>query len=354
MYKPITWEYEMYTVVYVSSSSGKMEITDITNDAIISFSKKVFEFLNGKINPYIKARKIKFIERDVDFMDDDEYIDYEVNAVEHFGEIILFVDDTREILINLLPEGVNIERSFKGFLIGIIAHELSHVDQYIPWYAYMTNSKEDNLRFNAYEYANEMNTLAFINQFHQMIVFALGPFSLPLYESGSKYLLDKDAEAYMKNHDITYKKLTDYPHAFWNRLSEFLHFDTYHFWVDTQFHRIDISIDNPYKHYIKETQIDTSFVTDPTTHMAKKTLKELNQLLATEFYNGESWVLKIYWLDDEGILYVDAKCEGAGSKFYEIVPDTKIQYNMPNKLPVEEFIGTYRKGLDTKVELLDE
>ena len=164
---------------------------EVKTKRIKKFLTKAFNLLNGKINPIYPARKIVFKPKSsIRYLNSDNIattlaqntLDYVLMDPHGLKEWILNNNNVTEI-------------QFRGLLLCILAHELSHMDQ--RYRTILTN------RDNSYpekgsiesEIANDRNTIDFLTSNYKEISHKLGNFDIQLYKLVTVYTEQKAKES---------------------------------------------------------------------------------------------------------------------------------------------------------------
>ena len=157
------------------------------------FALEVFDYLNGKINKKVPARRIEFFkDRDVEFGFDNSSSPEITSAVVHANTVKFdpnaIIDMDRLSRINL-GKSMTYEQ-FTGLIIQIIAHELSHLDQDIDQIKFCED--EDYQYF--IEITNELRTLKWIKSHYRKMI--------KIFDVKFDYKWAFDKSAYLKINDV--------------------------------------------------------------------------------------------------------------------------------------------------------
>lgn len=188
----------------------KSYITNLIKDEVIYEYTKIiarhaFEFMNGRINPTIRARGIKFsLERDIDIG-----INQIVSGSSVTGIVYVNIDCLKEVNNALIRKGSKglSESKALGFVVGVIAHELSHCEQNISMFMSLENDKTQvHKMFDEFndvesgkkneidiptriEIANELHTIEWLDAHFDEIKKEFPGIDLSYYKLTSSYLL---------------------------------------------------------------------------------------------------------------------------------------------------------------------
>jgi glycosyltransferase involved in cell wall biosynthesis len=122
----------------------KSNVTNlVTKDLVYEYTKMVarhaYNFANGRINPTIKAKYLKFsLERDIDIGINRTVMGSSIPG----GVIFINIDSLKEVNSCRMRNGLGglDEEKALGLIVGVVFHELSHCEQNIKL---LTQSKKD-------------------------------------------------------------------------------------------------------------------------------------------------------------------------------------------------------------------
>ena len=303
------------------------------------FSKKVFEYLNGKINPYYLATKITVNDYEFPIVGKREGVDESnlKNASMIVDRIIIFTPD----IINFLEkfDDINPERNHygadvlpvvRGWIVSIIAHELSHVDQKLPWFVRCASGKlADDVR-TKFEYDNEMNSELFIDKYRKLLINEFGFFdttsirNLVSYKQMAKDLPDS------LNFN-TYMKIRSPVDKFWDELSSLCLFDMESFIKGCGIEQIEMIVSNPFISNYQVCRIYTEDLYEPETSWSRNNAVDGLRFMSTAIYNvdglTQSHDISIYhekddlhkiciWIDIKAIVTSESNNEMKQSTVY--------------------------------------
>ena len=212
---------------------SKYKLTEKDEKQIKKLIKKAYKFLNGKINPRYKSHKLVIHnELRVRMVDEDETF---YAATADAGRVDVYLNDIVEFF-GSYRSAVASNYMYTGYIICLVAHELSHVDQYMP--IFMTT--EERL---AIEVSNELNTLSYIDKYRQELENEFGEFSTVEYQNRSQYLSPEYLSIYKKLleavkednelYDVfSYKKINSPITILWRQLAGLTMMDMYTFLHD--------------------------------------------------------------------------------------------------------------------------
>lgn len=188
----------------------KSNVTNlVTKDLVYEYTKMVarhaYNFANGRINPTIKAKYLKFsLERDIDIGINRTVMGSSIPG----GVIFINIDSLKEINSCRIRNGLTglDEEKALGLIVGVVFHELSHCEQNIKLLTQnreektqpeiifekaddVMNGKEivldDNLRM---EIANELHTVWWIEENRKEIEKEFTGIDIDYYYEYSTYL----------------------------------------------------------------------------------------------------------------------------------------------------------------------
>ena len=252
-----------------------------------SYLKKCFKYLNGKINPYFKARKLILEDREIIGPISENDLKYDTYAVMNIDVVKVNIPALYNTFSDIFVKSSDLTLVWRGYCITVIAHELSHADQYIPWY-FSSSAMIAEVK-NAYEYANEMNMRKFIEQFEDDIRHELGEFNTTIPYANNAY-----SKIFEKNGNngivIPYTKFYSNIQHMWNVLNMFTLVDLYKFVSDYDIRKVAIGFNDRFKDLSKRR--DTVSVMyfypleldDPETFHSINTSVDVLQYLSVNLY----------------------------------------------------------------------
>lgn len=166
-------------------------IDELSVKRVKKFCKKVFNVMDGRINPIFPARKIKFIRSaDVELEIVPEK-DQSTFAYQCGDCIFVAHEEIYKFLRRNIDDIGNTEVFIKGFILCLISHELGHMDQ-----QFLSKGYEDYPRRGSIEseIANEYFILDYIDTYYHIIRDYIGTFSIKLYIETSVYLDNNDVD----------------------------------------------------------------------------------------------------------------------------------------------------------------
>lgn len=137
----------------------------LTYGDCILYVKKVYDALNGRINPIAPAIRLALTEPNPDV----------AKKIEIAGsQCMLYI----EIRLDSVFEKFNYleltDNEIRGGLLFIVAHELSHCNQKI------IPNRHNDVDYTRYiEYTNNMNTIHYLSKYENILQEYLGPYKIP-------------------------------------------------------------------------------------------------------------------------------------------------------------------------------
>lgn len=254
---------------------------------IKKFLSKAFYLINGKINYVYPARKIVFSEKpSVNFMNKDKN-----------PNVILGQNTLDYVIFNPyeMKEWIEInyevsELQFKGLLLGILTHELSHMDQ-----RFRTTYDKSDMCYPIKgslesEIANDKNTLRFIEKNYDIISSELGIFDMSTYVDVSVYNIKKANEAgiVVDGSLIRYEKINNVRDRLIEALSSILNLDIYRmiesgYLNDIKYLRLSVSST---KKFNASVIIPVEVLYKPLDEYTNEDIKKINAFIADELLGG--------------------------------------------------------------------
>jgi hypothetical protein len=300
----------------------------MTNDPIYDtegYIKKCYKFLNGKINPYYPARRLLLVNRDIDFAGDKDS-KFVINGEASLDTVKIFPDRISGFLDKYRFNELDVGFA-RGYLIGIVAHELSHLDQYIPWYAFAIEDGEmvaEDLALH-YEMMNDLNTIRFMTKYMNDISYELGNYSAEFYEQLSNYLTDADGNRIQplpKYAHIPYRKITSRVERFWNTMGTVCLCDLEKLCDDYDIESICLMVKNSFSGDDLVFTIYTDKLKEPESNIAIQTEEDLSHCLSKYLYIGCCWDAKMILDENKNAISIIFDCIGGDSDLYESGTDT--------------------------------
>jgi hypothetical protein len=147
----------------------KYKSATYTTKDVKVFALEVFDYLNGRINKKVPARGINFVkDRDIEFGFNNKCSPQMLTATVYTNSLYVnpnAVIDMDRIHKEYYGQSITYEQ-FTGFIIQIIAHELSHLDQDIDQYKYCTDDDYANM----IEITNELRTLKWVKSHYRKLI----------------------------------------------------------------------------------------------------------------------------------------------------------------------------------------
>lgn len=185
------------------------DLNDVKVKDIKKFIKKVYKLCNGKINPIYPSEYLEFYRKpDVEFMNEPENKEMRLLG-QHIYDHVAFnpYEMKAWALANSMLADIY---EFKSLIIGIVLHELSHMDQNYKLFGKNDfTSKYPCKNSLECEVANDFNVYEFMRRHYEFLVKHFGRFDLEAYFSISAYNPEdtKDNAFYGKISDIRVRTL---------------------------------------------------------------------------------------------------------------------------------------------------
>ena len=166
-------------------------IDELTPGRVKKFCKKVFEVMNGRINPIFPARKMKLIKSpNVSIIDQNDR--HTVTMAYQSGDSVFFAyEEIYYFLKRNINSFGNNEPSIKGFILCLISHELGHMDQQFSSTGYEDYPARGSMES---EVANDNFILNYIERYYDVIKDKIGAFNNDLYIETSAYLSEPNVD----------------------------------------------------------------------------------------------------------------------------------------------------------------
>ena len=155
------------------------KLEDVKIKDIKKFVKKVYNATNGKINPIYPSRYLEFYKKpSIEFMNETRNISnimgqcvYDHIAINQY-ELKRWLDENMPV-IDIYE--------FKGLIIGVVLHELSHMDQRYNLFDQYKNYPNKNTIES--EVANDFNVQRYIDKYETYLRDKLGSFDPEFYST---------------------------------------------------------------------------------------------------------------------------------------------------------------------------
>ena len=311
--------------------------------------RRVYKFLNGKINPRYKSYKL-VIHNEMRVGIGGERKTFYAGTADA-GCVDIYLNDIVEFF-GLTRSKMCSEYIYKGYIICLVAHELSHVDQYMP--IFMTD-----LERLCIEVGNEFNTLSYIEKYRSELENEFGPFSTVEYQARSAYLNDENTEifhavldAVKKNTEIfdilSYKKINSPITKLWYQLSGLSLIDTYSYMsAHENLGRIAVVVRDLIINDSEQVlMINKDDMAQPETYQTYQKADFALEWITESIYNGLSWDVDVYIPDEQpDLLIIALNSVGAMKKASAIETyEADVKYwdsICPTDHP-DEFMNTYQ------------
>ena len=285
----------------------KYKITEKQEKEMRKLIRRVYKFLNGKINPRYKSYKLVIHnEMRVGIGGESKKI---YAATADAGCVDIYLNDIVEFF-GLTRSKLCSEYMYKGYIICLVAHELSHIDQYMP--IFMTD-----LERLCIEVGNELNTLSYIEKYRSELENEFGPFSTTEYQARSAYLNDENTEifhvvldAVKKNTEIfdilSYKKINSPITKLWYQLSGLSLMDIYSYISDHEkLERIGVIVRDLIINDSEQVlMININDMRQPETYQTYQKADFALEWITDSVYNGLTWEVDVYIPDEQPDLLV--------------------------------------------------
>ena len=249
------------------------------------YCKEVYNYFNGKINPYYPCRKLTVNDYEIpEFMKGGTVTD----ACVIIDRIVIFAPEIIESLVHTMQKNTDMLAVIRGWIISTIAHELSHMDQYMPWVLSIGSMPED-IRMK-YEFDNEMNAERFIDKYKQDIVNNLGYFDTHAFRRLNSYLDYHENNTEWRIKEDTYRKISSPVEKFWNVMSSELLFDFKRMIKEYMIDEMEIVVYNPYAdilgkfHEYTTCKVRVCDLYEPETSWSRNNAVDVMRFLSDNVY----------------------------------------------------------------------
>lgn len=264
--------------------------SDITAKDVKKFMKKAYKFLNGKINPVIRCESLNFIEsHGARFIyDKDEDVHYTI-GVAHLNKITINLDYIMDVIDQVFPHKGYVVDSINGYLLMIIAHELSHLDQ-------VEDNKTDLQSRINHEWSNERHARNYIKAMEQEICHELGDLN---FETSN--LINSYSDYEEKATDDTYYSIKSIYERFEDIL-ELFHLDIKKIIQDGKYELITFFVDNSVRKMKSAFDLPLNYIYYGHTDESYDIIHNFLKYIANDVFIFYKWDITIHIENDNNIV----------------------------------------------------
>ena len=259
-----------------------VNLEDLGFKGLCDLIKGYYEELNGEVNPIVQSRKLILIkDHSVKFITRPGELPTRITAYMTINQITVDVVYISEILKSLGADRGFFAPAIRGFVLGIIVHELSHVDQDVCAYPNTATGNRD------YEWSNEMHARHYINTHMDKLCSIFGDIDMKWGDTCT-YM---DANNLRKVKNGKYIPVKSMVNKF---ISEFKYaFQINPVKICDDGYNISIFINNRFRGYDTGMYIPLDIILSEHTRESIAYINDILSFMANEVYIGYEWFIKL-------------------------------------------------------------